>query len=172
MLAVGIVGYNLNFGETGKNISYQVFLKIIEREIEEKPDDPQLYQIQGDLHYNAGNLEGVQKAYEKSLLLDGDNPHVLNNLAWLYATSETESLRNPERALMLAKYAAMLQEEVHILDTLAEAYYVNGMYGEAVETGTRALQLARTNRAYYQEQLGKFKAALNREETGQEDTGD
>jgi hypothetical protein len=45
------------------------------------------------------------------------------------------------------------------LDTLAESYFANGMYAEALHTGEQALKLAKKNRSYYLEQLEKFKEA-------------
>ena len=90
------------------------------------------------------------------------DPHVLNNLAWLYATCEIQSLRNPARALNLAKLAAQIEPSSYIFDTLAESYFVNGMYSEALEAAERALKLAKTNRSYYREQIEKFKKAAAR----------
>ena len=157
MVLVAAVGYSLNFGETGKQLSSHFFEKIILREIEKHPQNPNLYKVLGDLYYETGNLSGVQQAYEASLKLNPENPHVLNNLAWLYATAEDPRFRNPSRALDLAKAAAGLLEEPHILDTLAECYFVNGQYAKAFETAQRALRLARENRTYYQEQVEKFR---------------
>jgi Zn-dependent protease with chaperone function len=159
MVLVAAVGYGLNFGETGRQLSSHFFEKIILREIEKHPQNPNLYKVLGDLYYETGNLSGVQQAYEASLKLNPENPHVLNNLAWLYATAEDPRFRNPARALDLAKAAAGLLEEPHILDTLAECYYVNGQYAKALETARRALRLARENRTYYQEQVEKFRKA-------------
>ena len=160
MLAIGIIGYNLNFGEFGKALSDRFFQKIILREIEKHPEDPSLYRFLGDLNYNAKNWAGVQEAYEKSLQLKPDDPHVLNNLAWLYATCEDQRFRNPERALMLAKAAATISAVPHILDTLAESYYLNGYYEEAIAAETRARDLAQENHSYYDAQLEKFRKAL------------
>jgi cytochrome c-type biogenesis protein CcmH/NrfG len=85
---------------------------------------------------------------------------VLNNLAWHYATCEDESYQDHGRALALAKLAIRLEEAPHIWDTLAESYYVNGMYRDAVEAGRLALERAGRKRHYYEGQLDKFKAAL------------
>ena len=159
MLVIGFVGYNLNFGETGQRLNNHFFEKIVLQEIDRNPDNPQLYRALGDLYYSTKNYDGVREAYEQSLLLKGDDPHVLNNLAWLYATCEQVELRNPPRALELALKAAAMMEEPHILDTLAESYYVNKFYDLAVETEMRALKIARDNRGYYKEQLEKYKAA-------------
>jgi tetratricopeptide (TPR) repeat protein len=157
MVLVAAVGYSLNFGKTGKQLSSHFFEKIILREIEKHPQNPNLYKVLGDLYYETGNLSGVQQAYEASLKLNPENPHVLNNLAWLYATAKDPRFRNPARALDLAKAAAGLLEEPHILDTLAECYFVNGQYAKALETAQHALRLARENRTYYQEQVEKFR---------------
>ncbi len=159
MVLVAAVGYGLNFGETGRQLSSHFFEKIILREIEKHPQNPNLYKVLGDLYYETGNLSGVQQAYEASLKLNPENPHVLNNLAWLYATAEDPRFRNPSRALDLAKAAVGLLEEPHILDTLAECYFVNGQYAKALETAQHALRLARENRTYYQEQVEKFRKA-------------
>ena len=159
LVLVGSIGYSLNFGETGKQLSTHFFEKIILREIEKHPLNANLYKTLGDLYYESGNYAGVQRAYETSLKLKPNNPHVLNNLAWLYATSEDPQYRDPKRALTLAKAAAAIILEPHILDTLAEAYYINGMYSQALEAARHAQKLARDNRAYYEEQVEKFKRA-------------
>ena len=88
--------------------------------------------------------------------MDSDTPQVLNNLAWLYATCEDLRFQHPKRALQLAEKAARLEPSPHILDTLAESYFVNGFTAEAVAAGKKALALARTNRAYFENQLKKF----------------
>ena len=159
ILVIGVIGYNLNFGQTGQYLNNHFFEKIILREIDRNPDSPQLYRMLGDLYYRTKNYSGVQQAYEQSLLLKSDDPHVLNNLAWLYATCEDQQFRDPPRALELALQAAAILQEPHVLDTLAESYYVNKFYDLAVETEERALKVARENRGYYQEQLKRFKAA-------------
>ncbi len=47
------------------------------------------------------------------------------------------------------------------MDTLAESYYVNGLINEAISTELRAMELAKKNRSYYEEQLEKFVKAEN-----------
>jgi len=160
IVLVGIIAYSLNFGAAGKELSNHFIEKIIFRELEKSPDDPNLYQTLGDIYYNAKNYNGVKQAYEKSLDLKPDNPHVLNNLAWLYATCDDVRFRDPERALSLAKEAAKLLKAPHILDTLAESYFVNGKFEEAVDAELRALEIVRKNRSYYKKQLEKFRKAV------------
>jgi len=161
IVIIGGIGYNLNYGETGKKLSKHFIEKILLREINKTPDKPHLYSNLGDLYYNINDYTETIRAYEKSIDLKPANPHVLNNLAWLYATCDDKNLRNPERALDLALYAATIKESPHILDTLAECYYINGQLEKAVSTELYALRIAKKERSYYENQLKKFRAAAN-----------
>ncbi|GAG37885.1 unnamed protein product [marine sediment metagenome] len=59
---------------------------------------------------------------------------------------------------MLAKRAVELERASIFLDTLAEAYYANGLISEAIETIKEAISLATENIGYYKKQLKKFTA--------------
>ena len=120
----------------------------------------------GDLYFSSKNYIGTIKAYEKSIAIKPDNPEIINNLAWLYATCEDQSLRDPKKAISLAKKALDLKETPHILDTLAESYYVNEKYKDAVEAEKRALDLTPKNRFYYEKQLKRFMKAAQKEADG------
>jgi hypothetical protein len=85
------------------------------------------------------------------------NAEVNNNLAWLLLTAQDKTLRNPERALTLARTALLLKERGNILDTLATAYWANGLAGEAMVTELQAIRLDPDNQAYYQGQLERFR---------------
>jgi tetratricopeptide (TPR) repeat protein len=80
----------------------------------------------------------------------------LNNLAWIMVTSPDKDLRDRERALVLAKEAVKLEKSPMFLDTLAEAYYENGLIPEAIDTIQEAISTATEGRNYYEEQLKKF----------------
>ena len=80
----------------------------------------------------------------------------MNNLAWIFLTAPNEQLRNKDKALELAKRAVTLEKAPAFLDTLAEAYYVNGLIQEAVKTIEEAITLATNGREYYERQLKKF----------------
>jgi predicted Zn-dependent protease len=156
---LGILGYQLNVGAMGDRISRHFLEKVILGEIEQTPENPNLYSLLGNIYYNSKNWAGVRDTWEKSLALEPDNAQVLNNLAWHYATCEDERFQDPVRALAMAKLAIRLERLPHVWDTLAESYYVNGMYREAVEAGKQALALAGKKRTYYQDQLDKFSNA-------------
>jgi Zn-dependent protease with chaperone function len=157
LLIVGGIGYALNFSEAGKRLNTSFFEKIILREIEKEPYNANLYSMLGDINYQRKNYEGVQKAYETSLYLVPDNPQVLNNLAWFYATCEDKRFRDHQRALILAQKAASLEQTPYILDTLAESYYVNDMFDEAIEAAEKALESASKNQRYFEDQLQRYK---------------
>ncbi|WP_207681895.1 M48 family metallopeptidase [Desulfonema magnum] len=159
MILTGGLGYHLNFGETGKKLNNHFFETAIQREIQINPNKSNLYRILGNINYRNKNYEETITAYEKAISLKPDDPHVLNNLAWLYATCEDKKFRDPEKALMLAQKAAELMEAPHILDTLAESYYMNGLFEKAVSTETRALRLIKKDRSHYETQLEKFTKA-------------
>ncbi|MEW6672636.1 MAG: M48 family metalloprotease [Thermodesulfobacteriota bacterium] len=157
ILIMGGLGYHLNFGSAGRKLNSHFFEKIVQRELQKTPNNPNLYRMLGDLNYNRKNYETTIQAYEHALRLQPDNPEVLNNLAWLYATCENPDYRDPQQALMLAQKAVALSPPAaHIMDTLAESYFVNGKYAEAVLAARTALKLARSNRSYFEEQLKRF----------------
>jgi len=166
LLGLGYLGYQINLGTLGNQINIHFIEKIIQREIEANPHDPNLYAELGNIYYNVGNWSGTRRAWEKSLALKPDNSLVLNNLAWFYATCEDKRFRDPYRALALAKLAVNLDPAPHIWDTLAESYYVNGMYHDAVEAARQALSRTTEKRSYYEGQLKKFEAAEKQKKAG------
>jgi Zn-dependent protease with chaperone function len=132
----------------------------IEIRLDKTPDDHRLYAVLGEIYFQLKEWKASEKAYKYAIGLNYNQPNVLNNLAWLLLTSEDESLRDPERALKLARDAASKEKAAHIMDTLAEAYYQNQMYWEAFQAAKQALQLSIDNRSYFNEQLEKMKKAL------------
>ncbi len=162
ILLIGGVGYNLNFGEAGKKLNKHFLERIIQRELDSTPDNPNLYSTLGDLYFSEKKFAETIKAYEQSLTLEPNNPHVLNNLAWIHSTCEVKRFRDPEKALYLAEKAAGLEESPYILDTLAECYYANGRFQEAVESEIKDLGLTVKNRSYYEKQLTRFMEAAKK----------
>ncbi len=88
-----------------------------------------------------------------------------NNVAWAYATSSDPAIRNPSAALEYAYKAVQATKdkpEPHYLDTLAEAYYVNQKYAEAVAMEQQAIALeSRENGSVFEESLKKYQRALD-----------
>ena len=157
MVFVGAIGYQVNFGEIGRRLNHSFFEKILLREIEKNPGNPELYRALGSSYYKWKKYSSAIEFYTRALAMAPNDAETLNNLAWLYATCEDKSLRDPGQALNLAERAAAIDPRAHILDTLAESYYINGRIEDATRTAREALDLSRENRSYYMGQLEKFR---------------
>ena len=86
----------------------------------------------------------------------------INVLAWVYATDAIP--RNPQRALVLARRSfddryvdPWWGYDPHMVDTLAEAYYANGMYERAIEIEEDLIARKLGPVSYFSEQLAKFR---------------
>jgi len=161
LVVMGFAGYQLNFGQTGKRLNEKFFETAILNEIEQRGDgNAGLYSMLGDLYAIRSSYAQAVSAYQTAIEIDPENPIALNNYAWLLATAPTPDHRDPRHALELALRAAAIERSPHVMDTLAESYFVNGRISEAIESGTIALNLASTNQDYYRKQLEKFKAGM------------
>ena len=69
--------------------------------------------------------------------------NAMNNLARILTVSEDESIRNPIKAVELAKKACQLTgfSQPELLDTLAMAYAAAGNFSKAVEVAEKAISL-------------------------------
>ncbi len=73
-----------------------------------------------------------------------DNPMVMNNLAWVYVKAEDPKMRNPAKAVKLAREALIeLPADSSIWNTLAEAYYAAGRFDAALRAAESVLRLNR-----------------------------
>ncbi len=106
-------------------------------------------------------------AYDKALTLEPSNPKLLNNLAWLLLTSNDLTLRDPKRALEMARLAGMQIPAGHVLDTLATAYWANGFVRKAIETEQQAIFADPAQGDYYRAQIQRFKNSTYRAENPQ-----
>ena len=130
---------------------------LIQQKIREQPDNGLWFQLLGDLHYSRNQEQDAMNAYEQALLLAPANTEALNNLAWLLLTAQEPTLRNPEKALLLAQKAAAEKRIPHILDTLATAYWANGNRNEALAVEEEALAKAGAHKEFYRGQMEKFR---------------
>ncbi len=96
--------------------------------------------------YGRGGLtkDAMQALYWYHKSADQGNPTGENDLAWLCAISSDPAIRNPAIALEYAHKAVNATKDhpnPNFIDTLAEAYYVNAQYENAVHTEERAIAL-------------------------------
>jgi tetratricopeptide (TPR) repeat protein len=109
----------------------------------EDPDQWEALRGRGDCYLNVGKQAEAIADYEKALKLEPKDPGVLNNLAWVLATSTDEKLRDGKRALELATKACELTEYKvsHILSTLAAAYGEIGDFETAKKWSAKSIEV-------------------------------
>lgn len=71
------------------------------------------------------------------------SPMVKNNLAWVYVKSKDPAVRDPQKAVKLARAAVLdVPSDYSIWNTLAEAYYAAGQFDRALRAAQSALRLS------------------------------
>lgn len=111
----------------------------------ERPDDWLALRSRGDALLNTGKQEEAIADYEKAIKLQPKDAGILNNLAWVLATSPEEKLRDGKRAIALATEACELTEykQAHILSTLAAAYAEMGDFESALKWSRKGVEIGR-----------------------------
>lgn len=130
---------------------------VLLQKVRQEPENSLWLMYLGDFLQSRKLEHRAIDAYEKALALTPTSAEINNNLAWLLVTAQDKSLRNPPRSLTLARTAVLLKERGYILDTLATAYWANGLIEEAVATQIKAIHLDPENRVYYHKQLERFR---------------
>lgn len=97
----------------------------------------------GDALLSVGRHADAVKDYEEALKIDAEDTGVLNNLAWVLATSPDDPVRNAKRSVELGLKACELTkyEKPHILSTLAAAYAEKGDWENAKKWSAKAVEL-------------------------------
>jgi tetratricopeptide (TPR) repeat protein len=106
-------------------------------------DNVVAWQGRADAHLALGEQAEAIADYEEALKRAPDNSAILNNLAWILATSPEDKLRNGARSIELATAACKVTEykQAHILSTLAAGYAETGDFKTAIEWSTKAVGL-------------------------------
>jgi tetratricopeptide (TPR) repeat protein len=95
-----------------------------------------------DAEISIGDHEAALADLEKALELQPDDSGILNNLAWLLATSPDETIRDGKRAIELARKACeeTTWKQPHIISTLAAGYAETGDFAEARKFSKQAVE--------------------------------
>jgi tetratricopeptide (TPR) repeat protein len=103
--------------------------------------DFKLYRHRGDAYLNVGKHAEAIKDYEEAFKLKPDDSGLLNNFAWVLATSPDDKLRNGKRSIEMGLKACQLTgfEQAHILSTLAAGYAETGDFENALKYSTQAV---------------------------------
>lgn len=108
-----------------------------------QPDNMAALRNRGDLYLGIGKHAEAIADFDLALKHDPKEPGLLNNLAWVLATSPVDKLRDGKRAVQLASEACKQTEykKAYILSTLAAAYAEAGDMKKAVEWSGKAVAL-------------------------------
>ena len=109
-----------------------------------QPDNMEVHNIVGTVLVQQGRVQEGVEEWQKVLSVEPDNGNATSNLAWVFATSPDQSIRNGAKAVQLAEQAVRISGgRIAILfRTLAAAYAENGRFVEAIQTAQRGIELA------------------------------
>jgi len=125
-----------------------------------QPDNWAALRGRGDARLSLGQHKDALRDFEEARKLNPKDPGILNNLAWVLATSPTDELRDGTRAVELATAACEATEyaQAHILSTLAAAYAETGDFKSAVKWSEKALEAGdEDQREHLQKELESFR---------------
>jgi protein O-mannosyl-transferase len=112
--------------------------------LELQPDNIEVHNIVGTVLIQQDRVgEGVEE-WQKVLAIQPDNGNALSNLAWVFATSPDESLRDGPKAVQLAEQALRISggRMPILFRTLAAAYAESGEFSKAIRTAQQGIELA------------------------------
>ena len=163
VLLVGLLGVNYMLS------SDTLKIKVLAWKLEQSADNWQLKDApmltkMGDLLYFQDQKTEAELWYRRALEMNPEEPHTLNNLAWLLTEKHNNDKKRLRESIELAQKASTLKQAAFIWDTLAEAYLINGKYEAAADAARQALKLAKakigltgdTNPDYYREKLERI----------------
>ena len=163
VLLVGLLGVNYMLS------SDTLKIKVLAWKLEQSADNWQLKDApmltkMGDLLYFQDQKTEAELWYRRALEINPEEPHTLNNLAWLLTEKHNNDKKRLRESIELAQKASILKQAAFIWDTLAEAYLINGKYEAAADAARQALKLAKakvgltrdTNLDYYRERLERI----------------
>ena len=109
-----------------------------------QPDNMEVHNIVGTVLVQQGQVEEGVEEWQKVLSVEPDNGNAMSNLAWVFATSPDESIRNGAKAVQLTEQAVRVSGgRIAILfRTLGAAYAENGRFVDAIQAAQRGLELA------------------------------
>ncbi len=141
--------------------------------IEKDPADYRALRFRGDAYLNVGKHKEAIADFDSALKLQDDEDGLLNNFAWVLATSPVDELRDGAKAVKLATKACEQTgyETPHILSTLAAAYAETGDFETAVKWSKKSVEVAQKEIDEAKDEAERAKAESDKEQLQKELTG-
>ncbi|TWT74232.1 tetratricopeptide repeat protein [Allorhodopirellula solitaria] len=119
--------------------------------LEKEPGNSAVLRSRADAYLAVGEHSEAIADYERALDEIGDQDDeentailsgILNNLAWVLATSPQDDVRDGQRAVELGERAVELtdESEAHVLSTLAAGYAESGDFDKAIQWSKKAVE--------------------------------
>lgn len=120
-------------------------IEILDNIIADNEKNGDALRSRGDALLSVGKHAEAVADYEKALTIDPKDTGVLNNLAWVLATSKNDKVRDAKKSIEYGKQACELTEykKPHILSTLASGYAEAGDFETAIKWSTKAVELGK-----------------------------
>ncbi len=133
----------------------EIYTKILEQD----GDNITVRRTRGDAYLTKGDHAEAIADFEKALEALPEDPSLLNNLAWVLATSPDDQLRNGKRAVELATKACEVTDyqQAHILSTLAAAFAESGDFDTAIEWSEKAVEMGEDQEAQLSKELASYR---------------
>src|SRR5213078_4943003 len=112
--------------------------------IEVKASNIEVQNYVGTVLIQQGQAREAVEEWQKVLAIQPDNGNAMSNLAWVFATSPDDSLRDGAKAVQLAEQAMRISggRIPIIFRTLAAAYAETGEFSQAIQTAQQGIELA------------------------------
>jgi tetratricopeptide (TPR) repeat protein len=146
--------------------------------LESEPGSYAALRFRGDAYLNIGQHAEAIADFDKALDINDKDESLLNNFAWVLATSPDDKVRDGKRAIELATKASELtgHQTPHVLSTLGASYAETGDFEsakkwsqQAVDFAKKALEAAKDNeeRARLQKDLEQLEKEFAGYEKGE-----
>jgi tetratricopeptide (TPR) repeat protein len=118
-------------------------IEVYDQVLQQQSDSVMALRSRGDAYLALGKHGAAIADFDKALEYAATDSALLNNLAWVLATSPDAEIRDGKRAVELASKACELTSysQPHILSTLAAAFAESGDFGTAIEWSEKAVDM-------------------------------